>query len=116
VTLFPRGFNGRGRRIRHGVYATGEDEPSLALCGNMLPFLIVFGGDAAQRVVEEALREDAPAYLPIERWHIEARPSSLATHTTPPGTRRLIRVHCVFELWPYAAAPPPALQHEDTPA
>ena len=103
VTLFPRGFNGRGRRIRHGVYATGEDEPSLALYGSMLPFLFVFGGDAAERVIEEALREDAQSYLPIERWRIEARPSSLATQTTPPGAIRLIRAHCVFDLWPYAA-------------
>jgi protein-L-isoaspartate(D-aspartate) O-methyltransferase len=101
VTLFPRGFNGRGRRIRHGVYAIGAGVPSLALYGSVLPFLFVFGGDAAERVIEAALADGARSYLPIERWRIEARPPSVASPTIPPGALRLARAHCIFDLWPF---------------
>ncbi len=100
VTLFPRGFNGRGRRVRHGIYAQGADGPSLALFGSFLPFLFVFGGTAAERALDDALASDAQVVLPIERWRIEARPRDAVMAPVPPGARRLTRPHCIFDIWP----------------
>jgi methyltransferase of FxLD system len=101
ITLLPRGFNGRGRRVRYGVYATGADGPSLALYGSILPFLLVFGGDAAVRAIDAALAGDPRVYLPVDRWRITAHRRTLASAAPPPGAIRLARVHCVFDIWPF---------------
>jgi hypothetical protein len=99
VTLFPAGFDGRGRRVRHGVYATGAAGPSLALFASSLPVLWVFGGSAAERLVEDALAQRTPAILPVEQWRIEAAPRAEVPPTVPAGALRLVRRHFVFDVW-----------------
>jgi protein-L-isoaspartate(D-aspartate) O-methyltransferase len=104
VTLFPKRFDGRGRRVRHGVYTEGLDGPSLALFASALPLLWVFGGPAAARLVEDALAYRTPAILPVDQWRIEASPCAAAP-PVPAGALRLIRRHFAFDVW--ASGPRP---------
>jgi phosphoribosylformylglycinamidine synthase len=86
-------------RMRLGVYAEGDDGPSLALIGS-LPLLLVFGGGAAQRIIEEeAARWGASPARPIEQAQIVARP--LATAAGLPvsaGAFRITRRHFAYDI------------------
>ncbi|HKB49086.1 MAG TPA: methyltransferase domain-containing protein, partial [Ktedonobacterales bacterium] len=98
VTLFPKKFDGRGRRVRHGVYVEGPDGPSLALFANALPLLWVFGRSAAEQLAEDALAQRTSAILPVEQWRIAAAPYAAAA-PVPVGALRLVRRHFVFDVW-----------------
>ena len=86
-------------RMRWGLYATGEDGPSLVLFSR-LPMLLTFGGTAAERILEdEAKHWAATAQAPIERARIVARPrATLAEAPLPDGATRLARRNFAFDI------------------
>jgi methyltransferase of FxLD system len=86
-------------RMRYGLYAIGEDGPSLVLFSR-LPMLLVFGGTAAERILEDkAARWSATAQTPIERAHIVARPLDTVAHVpVPEGAIRTSRRHFAFDI------------------
>jgi protein-L-isoaspartate(D-aspartate) O-methyltransferase len=98
----------RRRTLGHrGLYAVGEDGPSLALLSRRLPLLLVFGGTAAERVLDEAARAvNPPAGGPLTRWHITVRPREALTGPPEEGVVRLLRRHCAFDILPAGNAAP----------
>lgn len=108
VALFPRHRPvARPRyRGRWGIYATDENGPSLALFAATLPVLLVFGGPAAERILDaEGQRWQRSAFQPIERWRIAAYPNVTADSgaggsipPAPPATTRLVRRHFTYDV------------------
>jgi phosphoribosylformylglycinamidine synthase len=86
-------------RMRLGVYAEGEDGPSLALIGS-LPLLLVFGGSTAQHIIEEeAAHWGASPDRPIEQAQIVARPlEAAAGMPVPAGAFRITRRHFAYDI------------------
>lgn len=104
-TLFPRpAKNPRGMRLsrpgRWGIFVADDGEPSLALFSYRLPVVIVIGGMAARRALEdEWARWQRLASAPLEQWHIIARPRAAANQIAPPpNSLRLTRRHFVFDI------------------
>lgn len=104
-TLFPRPIQDTrstqpSRPGRWGIYVAQDGEPSLALFSYRLPVIIVFGGMAARRVIEdEWTRWQRLASAPLEQWHITARPRAAAERIAPPSNAlRLTRRHFVFDI------------------
>lgn len=104
-TLFPRPIQDirstqPSRPGRWGIYVAQDGEPSLALFSYRLPVVIVFGGMAARRVIEdEWSRWQRLASAPLEQWHITARPRAAAERIAPPSNAlRLTRRHFVFDI------------------
>jgi protein-L-isoaspartate(D-aspartate) O-methyltransferase len=85
---------------RFGVYAEGPDGPSLALFASVLPVLLIFGGPAAERALEEDMaRWRAIHYPSLETWQVTAYPHG----TEPPALSspysvRIERRHFVFDV------------------
>jgi protein-L-isoaspartate(D-aspartate) O-methyltransferase len=94
---------GRERKRPHGrfgLYAEGPDGPSLALLSNMLPMLLIFGGSAAERVLEaEVMRWRALDFPPLESWEVTAYPRG-SEPPAPLSLRqlRIARRHYIFDV------------------
>lgn len=104
-TLFPKPpkdpqSTRQSRPGRWGIYVAQDGEPSLALFSYRLPVVIIFGGMAARRVLEdEWARWQRLASAPLEQWHIVARPRAAADQIMPsPTTLRLVRRHFAFDI------------------
>ncbi len=102
VTLWTeRPSSGKARRrlrMRNGLYAEGEDGPSLALFGSLFPVLLVFGGEAAERtLLDEATSMRTHPPMPVEQWRVIAHPQPY-DEAPPPGAVRLERRHFVYDV------------------
>ncbi len=92
--------------MRIGLYAEGDDGPSLSLFAARLPLLLSFGGKAAERILEAENAEWQQArLLPLDRWRVTARrrtdresPVSAGLHFT--------RRHFIYEINATAEALP----------
>lgn len=102
VALFPRQRPSAHARFRGrwGIYAEDENGPSLALFAATLPVLLLFGGSAAEHILDaEGQKWQRSDFQPIERWRITAYPAT----TTPlprvaPDALRLTRRHFVYDV------------------
>lgn len=104
VALYPRQQPvARPRfRGRWGIYAVDESGPSLALFAATLPVLLIFGGPAAERILEaEGPVWQRSSFQPIERWRVTAYPNLVMANTprpAPPGATRLVRRHFTYDI------------------
>ncbi len=86
----------RHAAIRIGLYADGDDGPSLSLFAARLPLLLSFGGKSAERILDAASAEWQRAkLLPLDQWHIIAYPRAGNELRASSGLH-LIRRHFVF--------------------
>lgn len=107
VALYPRQRPAARPRFRGrwGIYAEDERGPSLALFAAALPVLLVFGGLAAEHILDvEVAKWQRSEFQPIERWHITAYPNASARlPVVPVGASRLRRRHFTYDIqasWP----------------
>jgi protein-L-isoaspartate(D-aspartate) O-methyltransferase len=101
IYLWKDGARARRRpEGRVGLYAEGPDGPSLVLLANMLPVLLIFGGSAAERALEEEVaRWRALGFPPLESWQVTAYPRGSEPATQPePESVHIERKHYVFDV------------------
>jgi protein-L-isoaspartate(D-aspartate) O-methyltransferase len=100
IYLWKDGARARRRpEGRFGLYTEGPDGPSLVLLANMLPVLLIFGGSAAERELEEEVaRWHALDFPPLESWRITAYPRGSEPSAASPASVRIVRNHYVFDI------------------
>lgn len=88
-------------RVRYGVYAEGQDGPSLSILASRMPILVSFGGTEAERLIlaETELWRTTRA-IPWEQWRITAWPHYLGTEPPPlpPGMYRQARRYFTYDV------------------
>jgi len=110
IALWPDPERAGRRRLRGrlGIYVEAPEGPSLALFSTGLPFLLAYGGPAAERLVEdEAARWEGTRLPPLESWRVAAYPRAGAEPPPepPPGAVRLERRHFAFDILVDAEGP-----------
>ena len=88
-------------RVRYGVYAEGEDGPSLSILAARMPMLISFGGrEAERRIMAEVEHWQTMRRVPLEQWRITAWPrfTGIEPPLPPPGVYRQERRHFTYDI------------------
>lgn len=88
-------------RVRYGVYAEGEDGPSLSVFAARMPLLVSFGGTEAERqILKEAEQWQATRRVPLEQWRITAWPHYTGAEPppSPVGAYRLTRRYFTYDI------------------
>jgi len=88
----------RQAAMRIGLYANGDDGPSLSLFAARLPLLLNFGGKSAERILDAENAEWQRAKLvPLDQWHVTAHPSKGNGPRAGSGLH-LTRRHFVYDI------------------
>ena len=88
----------RHTAMRIGLYAEGDDGPSLSLFAARLPLLLSFGGKSAERILDAENAEWQQAKLaPLDQWSVTAHPRASGAFVPGSGLH-LPRRHFVYDI------------------